>query len=117
MQKMKKVFLMLCLSTVGMLLTGCSDNDEENSDGPGGGKLPDLPTLPDPEDVCTAMDDINFMAYCYETFDVNKDGKVSVSEANAVLKIDLSELKNKKEIASLKGIEYFPNLQSLNCKE
>lgn len=30
------------------------------------------------DDVCTQMDDINFMKYCYDNFDVNKDGIVSM---------------------------------------
>ncbi|KDS21690.1 hypothetical protein M088_5978 [Bacteroides ovatus str. 3725 D1 iv] len=43
--------------------------------------------MSDPDDVCTAMDDIEFMKYCYEHFDVNKDGKVSPVEAQAVTTI------------------------------
>ena len=46
-----------------------------------------LPELEEVDDVCTKMDDINFMKYCYDNFDVNKDGKVSMPEANAVKEI------------------------------
>ena len=42
-------------------------------------KTTSLPKMLDPDDVCTSMDDLNFMKYCYENFDVNKDGKVSLS--------------------------------------
>ena len=66
---------------LGMLLTGCSKDDDNEA--------PGLPPLPDPDDVCSCMDDVVFMQYCYENFDVNKDGKVSKTEANAVTKIDL----------------------------
>jgi len=115
---MKKLFI--CLSALGMILIGCSKNDDGESDKPNNNgneqpenpnepKLPELPALPDPDDVCSAMDDLNFMAYCYENFDVNKDGKVSLVEANAVKKIDIQS----KQIKSLKGIERFPNLESL----
>ena len=80
---MKKLFI--CLSALGMILIGCSKNDDGESDKPNNNgneqpenpnepKLPELPALPDPDDVCSAMDDLNFMAYCYENFDVNKDG-------------------------------------------
>ena len=31
----------------------------------------------DNDDVCTTMDDINFMKWCYDNYDVNGDGKVS----------------------------------------
>lgn len=105
---MQKLFL--CLSVIGMILTGCSKNDDEDN-GENEGKLPDLPALPDPDDVCSAMDDINFMSYCYENFDVNKDGKVSIVEANAVKTMDVS----RKKLTSLKGIERFSNLEDLNC--
>lgn len=109
---MQKLFL--CLSLIGIVLTGCSKNDDEDN-GNKGEKLPDLPALPDPDDVCSAMDDITFMAYCYENIDVNKDGKVSVIEANAVTYINLED--EYKQIVSLKGIERFPNLEVLYCKE
>lgn len=71
-----------------------------------------LPSLPDPDDVCSAMDDINFMRYCYDNFDVNKDGKVSKTEANAVREIRIELM----GIKSLKGIQYFSNLTFLDCK-
>ena len=65
------------------------------------------------DDVCTMMDDIKFMAYCYDKFDVNHDGKVSMEEANAVKEI----YAYKEGILSFKGIEYFPNLTRLNCSD
>lgn len=67
--------------------------------------------LKEVEDVCVLMDDIKFMQYCYSEFDVNSDGKVSMIEAAAVRKIDVSG----KSIMSFKGIEYFTNLTSFNC--
>lgn len=107
---MQKLFL--CLSILGMVLTGCSKNEDEDN-GENEGKLPDLPALPDPDDVCSAMDDLNFMSYCYEKFDVNKDGKVSVGEANAVREINIGN----NQIKSLKGIERFPNLKNIYCRD
>ena len=113
---MKKLFI--CLSALGMILIGCSKNDDGESDKPNNNgneqpenpnepKLPELPALPDPDDVCSAMDDLNFMAYCYKNFDVNKDGKVSVTEANAAKGIDTSST----ECVSVKGVERFPNIK------
>lgn len=67
--------------------------------------------LKDVEDVCTQMDDIKFMEYCYEHFDVNKDGMVSMAEATAVRTIDV----RLKGIYSLKGVEYFTQLVELEC--
>lgn len=106
---MKKLWFVLLVAGV---LTGCSKDDgAENGSGNGnnggsGGNLPALPALPDPNDVCSAMDDIDFMAYCYENFDVNKDGKVSTVEAAAV-----REMYDIGIVRSIKGIEYFPNLE------
>lgn len=113
---MKKLFF--CLSVLGMILTGCSKNEDGESDKPNNNnnnnnnnnenEQPEIPN--DPNDVCSSMDDLNFISYCYENFDVNKDGIVSVNEANTVQKIVISNT----EIKSLKGIECFPNLESLS---
>ena len=116
---MKRLFF--CLAVLGVILTGCSKNDDGESDKPNNNgneqpenpnepELPELPALPDPDDVCSAMDDLNFMAYCYENFDVNKDGKVSVTEANAAKEIYTTSSK----WVSVKGIERFPNIEILS---
>ena len=74
----------------------------------GGGGQGDTPELDDVDDVCEQMDDLNFMSYCYENFDVNHDSKVSMAEANAVSIIECNTAK------SFKGIEYFTNLESFS---
>ena len=84
------------------ILTACSPKED---------------TLPEVDDVCTMMDDIVFMQFCYDHFDVNHDGKVSKSEAEAVNIIDMIA-DNKSyddDLRSLKGIEYFTNLKELYC--
>lgn len=99
---MKKILL---FATSMLLFAACSKDDEG-------------PSLPDPNDVCSAMDDVNFMRFCYDHFDVNKDGKVSKEEAKAVRVIDFEENLSSSErdkIVSIKGIEYFANLEELNC--
>jgi hypothetical protein len=65
------------------------------------------------EDVCSQMNDITFMDYCYRNFDVNNDGMVSMTEANAVKRIDVGG----EDIYSLKGIEYFTQLKYLYCPD
>lgn len=62
------------------------------------------------DDVCIHMDDENFKEYCYKNFDLNGDHKISRIEAAAVLHISfMKEI----EYKSLKGIEYFTNLETL----
>lgn len=65
------------------------------------------------DNVCEKMEDSHFMEYCYENFDINKDGKVSMAEAVAVHKISVAS----SGITSLKGIEYFVNLNQLDCSK
>jgi hypothetical protein len=97
---MSKVFL---FAVIILLSIGCSKNDENEP-------LTDYPQMSDPDDVCSAMDDIEFMRYCYENFDVNKDGKVSPIEAQAVTTISFGNNNTDgivTKVKSLKGIQYF----------
>ncbi len=72
-----------------------------------------LPKLEAVDDVCTKMDDINFMKYCYDNFDVNKDGKVSMPEANAVKEISDFNNPSLLKVVSYTGIEYFSSLEKI----
>lgn len=69
--------------------------------------------LEDTDDVCTQMDDIEFMKYCYAEYDANKDGKVSIHEAASAKFMYIEG----RYITSLKGIEYFINLLDLVCSD
>ncbi len=64
-------------------------------------------------DIFPANADPRFKEYCTREFDVDGDGILSISEAEAVESIDLSSLSYK--LASLAGIECFPNISSLIC--
>ena len=55
--------------------------------------------------------DENFSAYLFDNFDLDHNGYLSESECNDVTAIEVYT----ENIASLKGIEVFKNLQSLNC--
>ena len=52
-----------------------------------------------------------------EQFDKDDDTFLSTAERNAVKTIDVSEGYNGQKITSLKGIEFFPNLETLWCYE
>ena len=59
----------------------------------------------------TNFPDATFRSYVAKNFDTNKDNKLSAAERNGVAKIDVNPgFGSKGSIASLKGIEFFPNL-------
>lgn len=62
------------------------------------------------EDVVSEMDDSTFAKYCIYNFDLNSDGCISPSEANKVKTIVLKDMP---ELKSVKGIEYFKNLEDI----
>ena len=62
------------------------------------------------DDVATLMDDATFISYCYENFDLNKDGKISIMEANTAKFV---EFKEETKLISVKGIEVFTNLEKI----
>ena len=115
---MKTKLLIPAILFAGLCMAGCEEAQIEGSGHgskvtPGGGgydpdiedPLPKLPELEEVEDVCTKMDDLQFMEYCYTNFDVNGDSKVSMSEANAVQEIECHTA------SSFTGIGYFSNLR------
>ncbi|MBO5485524.1 MAG: leucine-rich repeat domain-containing protein [Eubacterium sp.] len=67
--------------------------------------------------------DNDFQMYVSYAFDTNQDGKLSDAERNAVKEINIgrsSEYQLELEYnsaTSVKGIEYFPNLEKLDCSE
>ena len=94
---MKKIRFIAIILTICFFYSGCTKDNPI--------------ILKEVEDVCEQMDDIKFMQYCYSKFDVNSDGKVSMTEAAAVKEIYVAAM----SITSLNGIEYFTNLEELNC--
>lgn len=59
----------------------------------------------------TNFPDETFRNYVKDNFDDDNDGYLSQEEGEAVTSIDVQ----KKSITGLQGIEYFPNLTTLNC--
>lgn len=68
-----------------------------------------IPLVPWTTDVISFAD-ASFKAYLVENFDTSGDGEISEDEALAVTNITASML----NIASLIGIEYFKNLETIN---
>lgn len=99
---MKKYIFILMIS---LAISGCNGDKIESQ------------TEKPIEDIVPYMDDSFFIKYCLENFDINNDAKLSQTEASSVKKIDISE---NDMITSIKGIEYFTNLQSFcayGCSE
>lgn len=79
-----------------------------------------------PKATSVAINSTNFPAkalrsYVKKNFDTNSDGKLSTKERNAVKKITLFKVsyfekgKEPPTCKTMKGIEYFPNLEALYC--
>lgn len=66
--------------------------------------------LEEVDDVCTKMTCAGLMSYCYSVYDINHDGKVSISEALAATSFGWGA----GTISNLKGIEYFKNIKDVN---
>ena len=101
-----KKFLLAAILFAAAVSGSCSKDDGDN------GNSPALPSLPDPNDVCSCMTNTSFMKYCYENFDLNGDGAISKTEAAAVISISFSLSAVGDNPAPLTGIEYFSNIQN-----
>lgn len=101
-----KKFLLTAILFAAAISGSCSKDDGDN------GNSPALPSLPDPNDVCSCMTNAAFMKYCYENFDLNGDGAISKTEAAAVVSIGFSLSAVGDNPAPLTGIEYFSNIQN-----
>lgn len=103
-----KKFLLTAILFAAAVSGSCSKDDGDN------GNSPALPSLPNPNDVCSCMTNAAFMKYCYENFDLNGDGAISKTEAAAVVSIGFSLSAVGDNPAPLTGIEYFSNIQSIS---
>lgn len=103
---MKKLLLAAILFAAAVS-GSCSKDDGDN------GNSPALPSLPNPNDVCSCMTNAAFMKYCYENFDLNGDGAISKTEAAAVVSMDIPLTDIGDNTTPLIGIEYFSNIQQV----
>lgn len=97
---MKRILTLLLCCTA--LFAGCEKSDK-NNDG-----------LRKVSDVTKKMNDPKFIEYCLTYFDTDYNGKLSMTEAEAVTKIDFTDLEL--NLTTLAGIEYFTNLEWLDCE-
>ena len=115
----KLLFTLLCAA----LLAGCSDKRLGNDEGHGGNAKEDEghggnAKKEIPDDMTKAFPDNIFRAYVLKDFDIDGDGKISEEEAEKVTWINVNKSfssPDDEKIASLEGIQYFPNLIILYC--
>lgn len=102
---MKPKHYYICIILTVLSLMSC---DKEND------SWKEPPTAPEKVDVLTKIADPVFKNWILKnmnSFDTDKDGKLSEEEAGAVKYIYL----NKAHLRSLEGIEYFTGIESLDC--
>lgn len=95
-----------------LFVGGCSKND-------GDSKKEKLKPLEEVSDVTTKMSDARFADFCLEHFDGDGDGTLSMGEAANTAILELPDGSQDKgtslNLISLSGIEYFTNLELLDC--
>ncbi len=91
----KKIYIIILI--IGIMVTACDTRKD---------------IIIQDRTICSEnFPDGNFREYIAENFDTDKDGILSVKEAESITEIDVYH----KEIEELKGIEYFVNLQNLDA--
>lgn len=111
---MRKINFYLSALLVLYSLLSCGEKDEP---------WPEPPAPPDPPEKTNVLDKITDSAFrrrilqLMETYDTDKDGKLSEEEAAAVPYLSLNGAYNviKEKISSLQGIEYFTGIELLDC--
>ncbi|MBR0314674.1 MAG: leucine-rich repeat domain-containing protein [Bacteroidales bacterium] len=121
----KLVFASLIIASACLIVFSCKNGGENNQSDNSEKAQPEEEAfvLPQVDDVCSQMDDPSFIALCKKNFDTNQDGKVSMEEAGAVTELVFdsplaseeseSRWEYDEPLKSLKGLEYFPNLEIL----
>ena len=121
----KLVFASLIIASACLIVFSCKNGGENNQSDNSEKAQPEEEAfvLPQVDDVCSQMDDPSFIALCKKNFDTNQDGKVSMEEASAVTELVFdspypseeseSRWEYDEPLKSLKGLEYFPNLEIL----
>lgn len=103
-----------CKDDEECIIVGVEDSDTEVVITLSDGSTITIPkgSAPAPTDYCEKLEDVEFMRYCYEKFDINGDKILSESEAKAIRAVNID---SKQNIYSVKGIEYFVNLESFQA--
>lgn len=107
-----KAKLLTLTTTVMVAFTACDKDGHSNSANSSTANFWETfinpPALESVDDVCTKMNDAVLAKWCYENYDINNDGKVSMSEAKMVKTFEVPD-----NVEDMKGIEYFANIEKL----
>ena len=119
----KLVSASLIIASACLIVFSCKNGGENNQNSENAQPEEEAFVLPQVDDVCSQMDDPSFIAICKKNFDTNSDGKISMEEASAVTELVFdspypseeseSRWEYDEPLKSLKGLEYFPNLEIL----
>ena len=103
-----------CKEDEGCIIVGITDSETEVVITLSDGSTITIPkgSIPPPTDYCEKLEDVEFMRYCYEKFDINGDKVLSENEAKAIRAINID---SKQNIYSVGGIEHFVNLESFQA--
>jgi hypothetical protein len=105
---MRKLFF---ATMIAALFTSCGKDDAKtpNDGGNNGGN--NIVDVKPTDDITGKFTDEIFRNYCLDNFDKNGDKKIQAGEVSEVTRLRVDS----KNISSLNGIEYFTNLESLEC--
>ena len=101
----------LQLSNLEPLRTYYVRSYAKNDTGIGYGENRSFTALDD--ETIISFEDKEFETYCLKNFDSNKDGQISIGEANKITELDIY----RKNISTIPEIQYFTSLMKLYCKE
>lgn len=103
-----------CKEDEGCIIVGITESDTDVVITLSDGSTITIPkgSIPPPTDYCEKLEDVEFMRYCYEKFDINGDKVLSENEAKAIRAINID---SKQNIYSVGGIEHFVNLESFQA--
>ena len=113
----KSVAIVSAGGTVSGIASGTATITATAKDGSGkkGSKTITVIALPNKPEFISLNEsnfpDSVFRAYIKDSFDINKDDKLSISEIESVTNITITNA----GCTSLKGIEFFKNLKTLDC--
>lgn len=100
------IVFFFCITSILLSGSSCEKNNEENIEE----EQKEEPI----KDIGEVIKDSSFKKYCYNNFDLNKDGILAEEE---VIKVDQIIIDFAEDIVSVEGVEIFQNLRSFSANQ